>query len=153
MAIYRFDLLDKDKHVLNTGVRGEKEIEVLDTENVFIVLCDIQEWYAPDHYERIIEILERNLGKKVLLINFPDAKAIEFARLTKIDLSPHDKDSKSLYSRKLRIGRKRATKSEDEPTKEEDAAESTQEEKVQEVQEEEATPRDEENPVRGIWTF
>jgi hypothetical protein len=149
MTLYKLQVFDSEKNLLQEFIQGEKFqfSEMIQIENCVILVINYPKWGGgmPSNsmQGKLVRTIKEKTGKEALILNFPEAVQARFLRVNKVGTS---KDSKSLYSRKLRLGRKRGNKD----TKETDAKEGKKEEKVQE---EETSTGDEEGASWRTWAY
>ena len=147
MNTYELVFLDEEGDIVETenkygGIIYKNKIKKVDIGNTVIVLSKIKEWESREQLIEAHDALQRIFYKKVVIINHPTAKDIKFARLKILEKSPPDK--KSLYRRKLRLGRKHDIKD-----KEETDAKISEEK--EEIPEEKTSTGVEEDTVGWRW--
>jgi hypothetical protein len=137
MTLYKLEALDDNKDVL-------AEFEQL-VEKTLIFVVDVGTGFGTNEtYEQqkeIADAISHRLKKHVIVLNFPNCDKMKFLRVTE-RIEP--KTGRDLYSRKLRMGRRKYANKDRQKTD----VEST--EKEEEIQEETPTTRNEEDATWWI---
>jgi hypothetical protein len=138
MTLYKLEALDDNKDVLAEFEQLEvfQFDKIYDIEKTLIFVVDVGTGFGTNEtYEQqkeIADAISHRLKKHVIVLNFPNCDKMKFLRVTE-RIEP--KTGRDLYSRKLRMGRRKYANKDRQKTD----VEST--EKEEEIQEETPTTR------------